>query len=175
MCFPRSESAFWHCLRHPRRSGAVFRRFCSSPEWGWLRRGYQPRGTWAVGSPWSSEVPGELCCLFYEEEILQHFILSHSHKTNFRPPSTLLSLVYTRELYTACKDMILKSLWVTMWVLIYKCLLKENLYLNWHLNSHSLVAGLHCPDQQHSLRVIFNIPLKTYVQSELHPFFQVIF
>lgn len=62
-----------------------------------------------------------------------------------------------------------------MWVLIYKHLLKENLYLNWHLNLHSLVAGLHCPDQQHSLRVIFHITLKTDVQSELHPFFQVIF
>lgn len=59
MCFPSSESAFWHCLRHPGRSEAkgllvlllpVFRRFCSFPEWGWLRRGYQPRGKWAVAA-----------------------------------------------------------------------------------------------------------------------------
>lgn len=38
----------WSSLGAP--AAPVFRRFCSSPEWGWLRRGYQARGKWAVAA-----------------------------------------------------------------------------------------------------------------------------
>lgn len=108
------KSAFWHCLRHPGRYGAkglwvyLLPLFLGDSGWG----GITNSGENGLCQPWSSEVPGEFCCLFYEEEILQHLFLSDSHKIIFPSSSTLLSLVYIWELYTACKDMILKLLWL---------------------------------------------------------------
>lgn len=70
ICFLSSENALWHCLGHPGGSGAkglqvyLLPLFLGDSGWG----GLSTQGKMGCGSPWSSEVPGELCCLFYDEE-----------------------------------------------------------------------------------------------------------